>query len=148
MRTELIKKIYIVIFILIAHPTIFAFDKKPAIELLVWVAQANPIDDAKLSISQGDCRLKTITGGGTYPGVDKSVVDIYRTLYGETAIEGTRDNFGFDQEAHLLMQFQREAVQYAKIYNQTIVDAIEKDKCTKKDIEYVPPVYEADEDVF
>ena len=55
-RKELIlimRKIYIAIFILIANSTTFAFDKRPAIELLVWIAQADPMQNANLAIDKG-----------------------------------------------------------------------------------------------
>ena len=93
--------------------------------------------------------MRTIQGYSTvFPGVDENLSHKYSTYYGENMIKGTRDNFGFDDEAQLLIEFQHEAVQYAKKYNQIVVKTIEQDKCIKKDVIYIPQTYKSDEDVF
>lgn len=122
---------------------------KEDIKQLRWIESADPIQDANRAIAQDDCRLKTMPGYTTvYPGVDINVSDKYSTLYGEYRIKGTRHSHSFGGIGNIHTKLQSKALGYAKKYNPIVVNAIEKGQCTKRDVEYIPPVYESDENIF
>lgn len=122
---------------------------KEDIEQLRWIEHADPVEDANKAITKDDCRLRTMPGYDTvYPGVDLNVSDKYSTLYGESQIKGTRHSLSFGGIGNIHTKLQSLALAYAKKYNPIIVNAIEKGQCTKRDVEYIPPVYHEDENVF
>lgn len=84
-----------------------------------WLEHADPIDDAKSALTQGNYELRAVNGFTvSVPGVKAENYRAVRKKYKYNLIEGTSDFLAAGDHAKL----NRQAINYAKRYNQYILE--------------------------
>jgi hypothetical protein len=93
-------------------------NEKKAVESLLWLEDADPVQSAAEALEKGDIRLMVMaTRANTLPGIETELISKAKSICGIRYLEGSTDTvFG---ETHL--KFIQRASDYAATYNKIVI---------------------------